>query len=393
MAWLRAGTVAVTNGSTTVTGTGTNFAASTRVGDAFIGPDGRSYELANVASATVISLGSPYLGSTASGASYAVMPVNGYQKVLADTVRDWTNLYGPKMAALGTTGNYEILPVGKGGTGGSNQTDARAGLGLGSVAIESTVPVAKGGTGGTDQATARAGLGLGTAAVLNTGSAVGSALRVGDFGLGSFGVSATALNSITTHLNFTTDGATTGVPVGQGTADGQGTGFHLQHDNPGFAHQRWNQLGTWRLFERPKNNGTWREWVELYHSRSAVGTVSQASGVPTGALIERGINSNGYYLKFADGTMICGAENRPGTFDNPTNINYPWTYPIPFTSLYFVDANILGGKGGEKVISTVSCYSRTLNSAIAAALSTGVFTAADASSISFDLFAFGRWYG
>ncbi|AZC52258.1 hypothetical protein C4K35_4689 [Pseudomonas chlororaphis subsp. piscium] len=363
MAWLRAGTVAVTSGSTTVTGTGTNFAASTRVGDAFIGPDGRSYELANVASATVISLGSPYLGSTATGASYAIMPVNGYQKVLADTVRDWTNLYGPRMAALGTTGNYEILPVSKGGTGGATQADARAGLGLG------------------------------TAAMLNTGSAVGSALRVGDFGLGSFGVSIAALNNITTSLSFTTNGATTGVPVGQGTTDGQGTGYHIQHDNASFAHQRWNQLGTWRLFERPKNNGSWREWVELYHSRSAVGTVSQASGVPTGALIEKGINSNGYYLKFADGTMICGAEGRPGTFDNATNINYPWTYPIPFTSIYFVSANIVGGLGGAKVISTVSCYNRTLNSAIAAALSVSAFTAADAASVSFDIFAFGRWYG
>ncbi|AZC51758.1 hypothetical protein C4K35_4183 [Pseudomonas chlororaphis subsp. piscium] len=318
MAWLRAGTVAVTSGSTTVTGTGTNFAASTRVGDAFIGPDGRSYELANVASATVISLGSPYLGSTASGASYAIMPVNGYQKVLADTVRDWTNLYGPKMAALGTTGNYEILPVSKGGTGGATQADARAGLGLG------------------------------TASVLNTGSAVGSALRVGDFGLGSFGVSVASLNNITTNMDFTTNGATAGVPVGQGTADGQGMGFHLQHDNPAFAYQKWTQLGTWRTFERSKNNNTWLAWVEMYHSRSAVGTVSQAAGVSTGALIEKGINSNGYYLKFADGTMVCGAESRPGTFDNVTNINYQWTYPIPFTSLYFVNANILGGKGGRR---------------------------------------------
>lgn len=114
MAWLRAGTVAVTNGSTTVTGTGTGFAANTRVGDAFIGPDGRQYELANVASDTVISITPAYQGVTASGASYAIMPVQGYQKGLADQVRDWVNTYGAKMAALGTTGNYDILPLAKG---------------------------------------------------------------------------------------------------------------------------------------------------------------------------------------------------------------------------------------------------------------------------------------
>lgn len=122
MAWLRAGTVAVTNGSATVTGTGTGFAANTRVGDAFIGPDGRQYELANVASDTVISIIPAYQGATASAASYAIMPVQGYQKGLADQVRDWINVYGAKMAALGTTGNYDILPLAKGGTGNTTGT-------------------------------------------------------------------------------------------------------------------------------------------------------------------------------------------------------------------------------------------------------------------------------
>lgn len=36
-----------------------------------------------------------------------------------------------------------------------------------------------------------------------------------------------------------------------------------------------------------------------------VGTVSQSSGIPTGAVIESGSNANGVYIKWADGTMIC----------------------------------------------------------------------------------------
>lgn len=36
-----------------------------------------------------------------------------------------------------------------------------------------------------------------------------------------------------------------------------------------------------------------------------VGAVSQTGGAPTGAIIERGSNSNGEYTKFADGTLIC----------------------------------------------------------------------------------------
>lgn len=42
-----------------------------------------------------------------------------------------------------------------------------------------------------------------------------------------------------------------------------------------------------------------------YKRSNILGTVSQSSGVPTGAIIERGSNSNGGYVKLADGTMIC----------------------------------------------------------------------------------------
>ncbi|KQQ70930.1 hypothetical protein ASF70_18985 [Rhizobium sp. Leaf321] len=36
-----------------------------------------------------------------------------------------------------------------------------------------------------------------------------------------------------------------------------------------------------------------------------VGTVSQSGGIPTGAIVERGSNANGEYVRFADGTQIC----------------------------------------------------------------------------------------
>jgi hypothetical protein len=133
-----------------VTGTNAAFDANARVGDAFVGPDGLNYEITNVASATVISILPAYKGVTVSGAVYAVMPVQGYPKLLVDAFNQLRLQFGDKMAALGTTGNYDILPVAKGGTGGQNQADARTGLGLGSVAIESTVPIAKGGTGVSD---------------------------------------------------------------------------------------------------------------------------------------------------------------------------------------------------------------------------------------------------
>ncbi len=117
MVWQRAGTVAVQNGSTTVIGTSVDFAASSRNGDSFIGPDGANYEVANVASSTVISILPAYKGPTVSGAAYAIMPVQGYDKMLSDAFNNLNNQFGTKLAALGTTGNYDILPTSKGGTG------------------------------------------------------------------------------------------------------------------------------------------------------------------------------------------------------------------------------------------------------------------------------------
>ncbi|VVM54595.1 hypothetical protein PS684_00101 [Pseudomonas fluorescens] len=117
MPWLRGGTVAVTNGSTTVVGTNADFAANAKNGDAFVGPDGANYEIGNVASATVISIIPAYKGPTASGVTYAIMPVQGYPKALADAFSDINRQWGAKLSALGSTGNYEILPIAKGGTG------------------------------------------------------------------------------------------------------------------------------------------------------------------------------------------------------------------------------------------------------------------------------------
>lgn len=45
--------------------------------------------------------------------------------------------------------------------------------------------------------------------------------------------------------------------------------------------------------------------ADAYKKRNILGAVSQSAGVPTGAIIERGSNANGEYIKFADGTMIC----------------------------------------------------------------------------------------
>ncbi|HBO3145349.1 hypothetical protein [Pseudomonas aeruginosa] len=175
MAWYSTGTVAVTANSPTVTGTGTQFSSNARVGDAFRGPDGRWYEVTNVASSTVISIKPNYQGSTASGQAYAVAPILGYDKDLSDRFNLIANQWGATLAGI------------KPWALSANAAAARGDLGLGSAAVREA--------------------------------------------LGSSGA--------------------------------------------------------------------------LYSRDSILGAVSQSSGVPTGAVIQRGSNANGEYVRFADGTQIC----------------------------------------------------------------------------------------
>lgn len=134
MPWYRAGTVAVTLNSNTVTGAGTSFVGNTRVGDAFIGPDGGWYEVTNVPSNTVLAISPNYRGATAAAGTYSIVPVQGYTRDLADQAKKMLNDWGDTLASLGAVATEDIVPVAKGGTGSSTATGARTNLGLGSAA-------------------------------------------------------------------------------------------------------------------------------------------------------------------------------------------------------------------------------------------------------------------
>ncbi|MDH2077140.1 hypothetical protein [Pseudomonas atacamensis] len=117
MGWYKQGVVSVTQNSNAVIGTGTAFIANSRVGDGFRGPDGVWYEVTNIASDMAMSISPNYQGATNAAGIYALAPMQGYVKDSADALRALVNQYGAQLAALGTTGNYDILPANKGGTG------------------------------------------------------------------------------------------------------------------------------------------------------------------------------------------------------------------------------------------------------------------------------------
>lgn len=70
---------------------------------------------------------------------------------------------------------------------------------------------------------------------------------------------------------------------------------------------------------------------EYYQRSNILGTVSQSSGVPTGAIIESGSNANGEYVRYADGTQRCRfLQGGPG--------RVTWTFPAPFITAPIVEA-------------------------------------------------------
>jgi hypothetical protein len=99
--WYRQGSVSVTNGSATVTGSGTAWIANVEIGEGFLGPDGRIYEIVSVASNTSLTIGQTYLGSTVSGQNYVIVPTQSYIRDLAAQAATLVNSYSNIVNTIG----------------------------------------------------------------------------------------------------------------------------------------------------------------------------------------------------------------------------------------------------------------------------------------------------
>ena len=67
-----------------------------------------------------------------------------------------------------------------------------------------------------------------------------------------------------------------------------------------------------------------------YSPGNLLGTVSQSGGVPTGAIFERGSNTNGRYVRWADGTQLC---QRTVTIDATSTTRQDFSYPAAFVGV------------------------------------------------------------
>lgn len=96
-----------------------------------------------------------------------------------------------------------------------------------------------------------------------------------------------------------------------------------------------------------------------YRKDNILGTVGQAGGVPTGAIIQQGgATSTGRYVRYADGTQICYGQ-LAFTMQNGT-FNWQVIYAASFASptaanVQIIAGNSLARKMGVENIDTTNC--------------------------------------
>lgn len=169
----------------------------------------------------------------------------------------------------------------------------------------------------------------------------------------------------------------------------------------GQTHQIWydydGTIGTKTTWKRDKyGSGIWGTWRMEYDQNNVIGAVSAVGAAAnSGAIIERGANANGEFIKFMDGTLICW---------KALNLNSTGTYPVG--PLYGSDA-YAGGNFPSTYSAipavTAGCYQSGRNPSLMIPSSFGAWTqtswgswrgiAADNGAYGATIFltAIGRW--
>lgn len=194
-------------------------------------------------------------------------------------------------------------------------------------------------------------------------------LKVSDFGVGALSLSTSTSIANLNNINLASgtyafSGGSTGAPTSQaGTLIvhrySSGAMRQLVLIQNGVADN--TEVWTRNVWTGP----TYGTWTKLYSQSSILGTVSQSGGVPTGAVIERGSNANGEYVKFADGTMICTISDITTASITANNSagSQSITFPATFAAVPRVHAHCQP-TGSNDQYGVTSVQSRTTSSAL-----------------------------
>lgn len=345
--WYRTGTAAVTNGSAAVVGTGTLWATQASVGDIFVGPDVANYEITSITDDTHLAVKqlngtAAYAGATLSAQPYAIirnftstLPAQLASQLAAmmtawhvttDELTAWLsgsgtvpvhdsigNVYNVQTpAALNATLSGRLSKSVAGAANVALTTSEASNLfveltGVLTDNIAVIVPTSARSyfvanlTSGAFTVTVKTAAGTGIAVpqagrVLLECDATNVIDPLTKKAASGANSDITSLSALTTALSIAQGG--TGAVTANAAADALGA----------------------------------------FRKGSILGTVSQTAGVPTGAIIERGSNANGEYVRFADGTQICMQRDETASFITSMASGNVWevsaavvfTFPIQF---------------------------------------------------------------
>ena len=239
----------------------------------------------------------------------------------------------------------------------------------------------------------------------STDATAGRLLKVGDAGILSNAISVTSNdfnnaanngfykneNSIDS-INYPDVIASNRSPVTVLNAAYSGTyGWQLAAKTSGSSAEPTSSIG---LALRTKINGGYSNWVEIYHTGNLLGTVTESAGVPTGAVIETGSNTNGRYTKFADGTMICVKTNFSITATASSVVSSTWTFPLGFAAQPSVSIGITAASSDwSDPTARVRLSLPFCNDGLSSSLVGGYFTGTETITVSnVKAIAIGRWF-
>ena len=193
--------------------------------------------------------------------------------------------------------------------------------------------------------------------------------KVGGFGLGAATIFRTAYNSISAadrkNSFIGTDGGRVDGPP-DGGAFRPGLMLHrAASERTSIVHVTDKTLA----LRNYSDGSPEADWIELLSKANMVGTVSQSGGVPTGAIVQRGSNGNGEFVRFADGTQICWNTVNMSAVDATAaagslfaTATRTWNSPASFSSAPTLSGT--GHRSNEVVMSGVSFRTAPTNSAI-----------------------------
>lgn len=172
-----------------------------------------------------------------------------------------------------------------------------------------------------------------------------------------------------------------------------GAGALATHDQTGFGRAIQALTGANGGFIRATGAGT----VVM---QAILGTVSQAGGVPTGAIVEAGSNANGQYSRWADGTQICTRQVTVLAANDGAGVSFDFPSAFAFFNAAAMSGRPGAGRptggsayGDRYRLSTITAVGAIGNNAWEVIFNRSI-AAPGAAIANFDatLFAIGRWF-